>query len=278
MPARASARRVLELRGMSDTAFHHEYADVNGTRLHYVRAGEGPLIVFLHGFPQGWFIFRRQLEEFARDHTAVAVDLRGYGLSAKPEELSGYGTWVSAEDTKALAEHLGFETFTLVGHDTGGAIAYSLALHHPELLERMVILTTPHPALFDRELHENREQVAASAYMLAVRRPGAADALRADDFAVLRAMLDRHEYFDEEAVRLHLPHASSRCTSATSCCWRRTPGTPAARGCSSARASRRSRRAARRCRGRPASQTANGCPASRCSPRRAGSPAPWTCL
>src|SRR3712207_5914415 len=172
---------------------HHEYADLNGTRLHYVRAGDGPLIVFLHGFPQGWFIFRRQLEAFAPDHTVVAMDLRGYGLSAKPQSVMDYGTWVSAEDTKALVEHLGFDTFTLVGHDTGGAIAYSFALHHPEMLERVVILTTPHPALFDRELHDNPEQIAASQYLLAVRRPGAAEALRADDFAVLRAILDRHE-------------------------------------------------------------------------------------
>jgi pimeloyl-ACP methyl ester carboxylesterase len=189
---------------MSDIDLQHEYADVNGTRLHYVRAGSGPLIVFLHGFPQGWFIFRRQLEEFARDHTAVAVDLRGFNQSAKPDVPWGYGTWHLVEDVRALVEHLGFETFTLVGHDTGGAAGYSLALHHPELLERLVILSTPHPALLDRELHDNPEQIEASQYLLAVRQPAAVDILEGSDFAQLEATLRAHAFFTEEDVQTHL--------------------------------------------------------------------------
>jgi pimeloyl-ACP methyl ester carboxylesterase len=186
------------------TALEHHVADVNGTPLHYVRTGSGPLIVFLHGFPQGWFIFRHQLEELGRDHTAVAVDLRGFNLSAKPEHPRDYGTWLMAEDTKALVEHLGFETCTLVGHDTGGSVGYALALHHPQLLERLVILSTPHPALFDRELHDNPEQVEASQYLLALRQPGAAEAIAAADLAPLRTILEEHAFFGEEDVELHL--------------------------------------------------------------------------
>ena len=182
----------------------HEFADLNGSRLHYVRAGSGPLIVFLHGFPQGWFIFKRQLEEFARDHTAVAVDLRGFNLSAKPETALEHGTWLMAEDIRALVRHLGHETCTLVGHDMGGAVAYSLALHHPELLERLVILSTPHPALFDRELHDNPDQIAASQYLLALRQPTAVEALAADDLTGLRGILSEHEFFTDDDVQLHL--------------------------------------------------------------------------
>jgi pimeloyl-ACP methyl ester carboxylesterase len=188
---------------MSDNDIQHAFADVNGTRLHYARTGTGPLIVLLHGFPQGWWIFRRQLEELGRDHTAVAVDLRGFNRSAKPDSPWEYGTWLMVEDVRALVAHLGFERFTLVGHDTGGAVGYSFALHHPELLERLAILCTAHPALFDRELRDNREQIAASRYLLAVRRPEAAETLAASDFAQLEATLRSHDFFSEEDVQLH---------------------------------------------------------------------------
>jgi pimeloyl-ACP methyl ester carboxylesterase len=187
-----------------EIALRHEFADVNSVRLHYVRAGSGPLMVFLHGFPQGWFIFRRQLEEFARDHTVVAADLRGYNLSSKPTRRWDYGSWASAEDTRALAQHLGFATFTLVGHDTGGTVGYSLALHHPELLERLVILSTAHPALFDRELNQNPDQMAASQYLLFLRRRGSADALAANEFALLKAAFASHRFFSEENLQAHV--------------------------------------------------------------------------
>jgi pimeloyl-ACP methyl ester carboxylesterase len=187
-----------------DVALDHGYANVNGTRLHYVRAGSGPLIMFLHGFPQGWFIFRRQLQEFAYDHTVVAIDLRGFNMSSKPEHLWEYGSWLMAEDTKALAHHLGFETFTLVGHDTGGTVGYSLALHHPHVLERLVILSTAHPALFDRELHENPAQIAASQYLLALRQPAAAQALAADEYAALKAIFADLDFFTDDDLALHL--------------------------------------------------------------------------
>ena len=81
----------------------HEYADVNGVRLHYARAGTGPLIVFLHGFPEFWYEWKNQLAEFSRDHTVVAPDMRGYNLSSKPAELSAYQMPKLVEDVRALA-------------------------------------------------------------------------------------------------------------------------------------------------------------------------------
>jgi len=175
----------------------HASAHVNGVELHYAHAGDGPLIVFLHGFPQCWYQFRHQLADFSRDHLAVAPDLRGYNLSSKPEDVHAYLTCTLVEDIRQLVRHLGHERFVLVGHDVGGAVAWSFALHHPELLEALVVLDTPHPAPFGEALHNDPEQQQASAYMLAARRPNAAEIFSADDFRVLRDSLD--EPFISEA-------------------------------------------------------------------------------
>src|SRR5436190_12499191 len=152
---------------------NHDYAEVNGVRLHCASAGEGPLMLFLHGFPQCWYMWRHQLPEFARDHLVVAPDLRGYNLSSKPERLTEYGPWHAAEDVRALVDLLGYDRFVLVGHDWGVATAWSFALHYPERLDGLVTLATPHPATFDRALHESPEQQQASQYLLALRRPDA---------------------------------------------------------------------------------------------------------
>jgi epoxide hydrolase 4 len=164
----------------------HEFAEVNGARIHYVKAGKGPLMLFQHGFPQCWYTFRHQLAEFAKTHTVVAPDLRGYNLSSKPTKRWEYGTWVSVEDIRALVHHLGFETYVHVGHDTGGVIGYSMALHYPTLLDGLVILCTAHPATFDRDLHEDQEQIKASQYLLFTRRLDSAGLLAGNDFERLK--------------------------------------------------------------------------------------------
>src|SRR5882762_5275688 len=98
----------------------HEFAVVHGERLHYVRAGEGHPIVFLHGFPQFWYSWRHQLAEFAADHLVIAADLRGYNLSSKPKRPQRFAMSLLVEDLRALVEHLELVPFTLVGHDWGG--------------------------------------------------------------------------------------------------------------------------------------------------------------
>src|SRR5438477_5501118 len=100
--------------------FKDEYAEVNGIQMHYVSAGKGPLIMFLHGFPEFWYEWKNQLAEFGRDHLAVAPDMRGYNLSAKPAEVDQYQVKYLVEDVRALAEHLGQKRFTLIAHDWGG--------------------------------------------------------------------------------------------------------------------------------------------------------------
>ena len=178
-------------------AIRHDFADVNDVRLHYAHAGDGPLIVFLHGFPQTWWQYRRQLATFAPDHLAVAPDLRGCNLSGKPDDVHAYTTCAMVEDVRQLVTHLGRDELVLVGSDVGGAVAWSFALHHPELLRALVILESPHPALFDHALHHDADQQEASSYMLTARRPDAAELFGADDSAVLREVLDE-PFFDRD--------------------------------------------------------------------------------
>src|SRR5436309_1733768 len=121
----------------------HAYADVNGVRLHYVTTGRGPLVLFLHGFPEFWYAWTAQLAEFGRDHRAVAPDMRGYNLSSKPTDLAAYRVKHLVTDVRALADHLGATTFALVGHDWGGVVAWAFALAHPDRLEQLVVVNAP---------------------------------------------------------------------------------------------------------------------------------------
>src|ERR1700730_15414820 len=110
-----------------------DYVKVNGVRIHYVSAGKGPLILFLHGFPEFWYEWKNQLAEFGKDHQAIAPDMRGYNLSDKPGELDAYRMANLVEDIRALADHFSHnKQFVLVGHDWGGAVAWSFAIAHPD--------------------------------------------------------------------------------------------------------------------------------------------------
>jgi epoxide hydrolase 4 len=150
-------------------ALKHKFAEVDGVRLHYVTAGKGPLIIFLHGFPEFWYEWKNQLTEFSKDHRAVAPDMRGYNLSGKPEGVDQYQMKYLVEDVRALAQHLGYKKFILVAHDWGGGVAWSFAIAHPEYLEKLVIINCPHPAILARELAQNPAQQKASQYMLLFR-------------------------------------------------------------------------------------------------------------
>src|SRR5713226_9490658 len=163
----------------------HKYAEVNGQRLHYVTAGKGKLIIFLHGFPEFWYEWKNQLAEFGRDYQAVAPDMRGYNLSSKPAEVEQYQVKYLVEDLRALAEKLGHKKFILVAHDWGGAVAWAFAIAHPDYLEKLVIINAPHPAVFQRELRENPAQQKASQYMLMFRSAQAEQTLSANNYATL---------------------------------------------------------------------------------------------
>jgi epoxide hydrolase 4 len=144
------------------------YASVNGIKLHYVKAGNGKkLIVFLHGFPEFWYEYKNQLQEFSKgnEYTVIAPDMRGFNLSSKPDSVKDYQVKYVIEDLRQLSEKLGYKKFTLVGHDWGGVIAWWFAIAHPDYLDKLVIINAPHPAVFQRELAQNPEQQKASTYI-----------------------------------------------------------------------------------------------------------------
>ncbi|BAY34257.1 alpha/beta hydrolase fold protein [Nostoc carneum NIES-2107] len=148
----------------------HEYITTNGVRLHYVTQGEGPLMLMLHGFPEFWYSWRYQIPEFAKDFKVVALDLRGYNDSDKPEDKSAYVMDKFVKDVKGVIEGLGYEKCVLVGHDWGGAIAWNFAYTHPEMLDKLIILNLPHPAKFSQGLR-NPQQMLKSSYMAFFQLP-----------------------------------------------------------------------------------------------------------
>src|SRR6187399_3560438 len=130
------------------------YAEVGDQSLHYVEAGDGPLIVLLHGFPEFWYGWRRQIEPLAAaGFRVVAPDTRGYNLSSKPEDFEAYGVDLLADDIRGLIGELGAESALLVGHDWGGSIAWTVAMNHPEVVDRLAILNAAHPRRLSEGLH-----------------------------------------------------------------------------------------------------------------------------
>lgn len=169
----------------------HHYVDFDDVRLHYVDAGDGLLVLFVHGFPEFWYAWQEQLDEFSRDFRAVALDLRGHNLSGKPNAVEAYRPKRLVADLRRLIDHLGGRPVIIVAHDWGGAAAWNLAAAHPETIEKLVIINSPHPVTFARELRDSPAQQQASAYMNWLRRPGAAEKLLEDDCARLAAMLSQ---------------------------------------------------------------------------------------
>lgn len=170
----------------------HRTARINGLRFHYVEAGTGPLVLLLHGFPEFWYAWRHQLPALAATgFHAVAPDLRGYNETDKPRGVEHYRLDVLTSDVIGLIEHLQAPRAVIVGHDWGGALAWHVAIRHPEVVEKLVILNAPHPAAFVREL-KKPGQWWRSSYMLLFRLPWLPERLlAAGNYALLRRVLKR---------------------------------------------------------------------------------------
>jgi epoxide hydrolase 4 len=130
------------------------YAEIGDQRLHYVEAGEGPLIVLLHGFPEFWYGWRLQIQPLAAaGFRVVAPDMRGYNLSSKPDGVASYAGDLLAADVRGLIHERGAESAMLVGHDWGGTAAWTTAMNHPEVVDRLAILNAAHPRKLLQGLH-----------------------------------------------------------------------------------------------------------------------------
>lgn len=142
--------------------------------LHAVAAGppDGPVIVLLHGFPEFWYSWHHQIEPLAAAGFRVIVpDQRGYNTSSKPRGASFYALSHLTSDVLAIADHLGQARIFLAGHDWGAAVAWSVALLHPQRIAKLAILNVPHPSVMRRYLKTNRRQLRRSWYMFFFQLP-----------------------------------------------------------------------------------------------------------
>ncbi|ELY62277.1 alpha/beta fold hydrolase [Natronolimnohabitans innermongolicus] len=166
---------------------------VNGVRLHVVAAGDDddPLVVLLHGFPEFWYGWYRQLEALVDAGYRVLVpDQRGYNLSEKPDGVAAYRTSECARDIVELIATEGRDAARVVGHDWGGLVAWDLALRHPSAVERLAIVNAPHPTVFRRHLLANPEQLRRSWYAACFQLPRLPElACRAGDYRLLERAL-----------------------------------------------------------------------------------------
>lgn len=150
--------------------WRHGKIETNGIQLHYVTQGEGELMLFLHGFPEFWYSWRHQIPEFARDYKVVALDLRGYNESDRPQARTAYRIDELVEDVKGAIAALGYEHCILVGHDWGGAIAWNFVYRYPSQVTRLIILNLPHPAKFSQGLR-TWQQLTRSWYIFFFQLP-----------------------------------------------------------------------------------------------------------
>ncbi|MDC0067491.1 alpha/beta hydrolase [Gammaproteobacteria bacterium] len=116
----------------------------NGIELNIAEQGEGPLVLMLHGFPESWYSWRHQIPAVAgAGFHAVAPDMRGYGKSDKPDDIATYNQVEVTNDIIGLISALGYETAIVFGHDWGAPTAWSCALHHPDKVTAVGVLSVP---------------------------------------------------------------------------------------------------------------------------------------
>jgi pimeloyl-ACP methyl ester carboxylesterase len=180
----------------------HGEADVGGgIRLHYVEAGEGPLVVLLHGFPEFWYSWRHQIAPLAQaGYHVVAPDMRGYDLSDKPRGWRAYDAGLLADDIAGLIRSFGERQAYVVGHDWGAAVAYTVAMRHPDVVRRLAILNVPHTARM-LEGFRTLKQLRKSWYMFFFQVPWLPERLIAREnfsFAKRSLRADSKDAFTDE--------------------------------------------------------------------------------
>jgi len=143
-------------------AFEDHYANDDGVKIHYVAAGHGPLVVMIHGFPDYWGTWKPLMGELDGSYRVVAMDLRGYNLSDKPQGVENYAVIKAEGQSNAI----------IIGHDWGAAISWQLAMNRPDLVNKLIIMSVPHPAGFAREMATDKAQQKGSQYARDFQTPG----------------------------------------------------------------------------------------------------------
>jgi pimeloyl-ACP methyl ester carboxylesterase len=172
-----------------DGDWTHRFVSANGSRFHIAEVGTGPLVLFLHGFPEFWGAWQQQLTALAgAGFRAVAMDMRGYGASDKPPR--GYDGYTAAADVTGLIRALGERHAVVVGSGYGGLVAWAAAAFHPRSVRRLVILSAAHPLrLRSAVFSDVRGQLAASSPAMKFQLPRYEHVLTRDDAALVGAYL-----------------------------------------------------------------------------------------
>lgn len=189
---------------MTDALYESLYFDTEpGIQLHAKVTGpvDAPVLLFIHGFPEFWYAWREQLSDLGHNYRCVALDLRGFNLSSQPAPTEAYKPSKILADVCAVIRAMGAPVHGLIAHDWGGAVAWSLAAQHPQLLKKFAILNSPHTLAFAHALAHDSAQIAASLYMNWLRKPGSEDALAKNQFQLLCSMADLHTPEDLAAYR-----------------------------------------------------------------------------
>jgi pimeloyl-ACP methyl ester carboxylesterase len=172
---------------------HSQYIQTNNVNLHVLTDGpeNGTPVILLHGFPEFSYGWRKQIPAFtAAGFRVIVPDQRGYNLSDKPKGISAYDVNILAKDIIGLFDHFGIQKAKLAGHDWGAVVAWTVALNHPDRLEKLAILNVPHPDVMTRFVLENSEQRKKSWYVYFFQIPFLAEwALGKNDFHNLARML-----------------------------------------------------------------------------------------
>jgi pimeloyl-ACP methyl ester carboxylesterase len=164
----------MSIDSLDGVALEHRHLQVGALRLHTVLAGppDGPPVLLLHGFPELWYGWRRQIPALARaGFRVIAPDQRGYNTSDKPPAVADYRIDLLVDDATGILSALGHERAAVVGHDWGAAVAWRLAARAPERVDRLAILNVPHPQVLLRALWTRPRQLLRSWYMFFFQLP-----------------------------------------------------------------------------------------------------------
>lgn len=169
-----------------DSQADHGYAKSGEVKIHYAALGDKskPLIIFIHGFPDYWYSWREQMKALSSDYYCVAIDQRGYNLSDKPSGVDQYDMRLLIGDVVAVIKHFGREKAIIVGHDWGGAVAWSIATMAPQFVDKLIVLNLPHLRGVSRELANNPQQQKNSQYARNFQKEGAHKVLTAEMLAM----------------------------------------------------------------------------------------------